>query len=139
MPVSRTLLWMMTKTHLASYRLLRGRLPGGRSSLLLTTIGRKSGKRRTVPLTFVKDGENYAVVGSNGGAAWPPRWWLNLQANPAATVQVGKERHAVITEKASAADRDRLWPELLKVYAGYDDFVRTTPREIPVVLLKPDR
>ena len=138
MAVARWLIWTITKTHLASYRLLRGRFPGGRTFLLLTTTGRKSGKQRTVPLSFVRDGENYVVVGSNGGADWPPRWWLNLQSNPSALIQVGTERRRVTAEKASDVDRNRLWPELLKVHAGYDDYARNTAREIPVVLLKPD-
>lgn len=137
MATSRWLIWTLTKTHLASNRLLRGRGPGRGRFLFLTTTGRKTRKRRTVPLSFVRDGEGYAIVGSNGGAEWSPRWWLNLQSDPNAVVQIGTERHRVVAEKASDADRARLWPELLKVYAGYDTYVRNTTREIPVILLKP--
>ena len=137
MATSRWLIWTITKAHLASHRLLRGRGPGQGWILFLTTTGRKTRKRRTVPLSFVRDGEGYALVGSNGGAEWSPRWWLNLQSDPNAVVQIGTERHRVVAEKASDADRERLWPELLKVYAGYDTYARNTTREIPVVLLRP--
>ena len=137
MATPRWMVWTLTRAHLASHRWLRDRGPGRGRILFLTTIGRKTRKQRTVPLSFVRDGEGYAVVGSNGGAEWYPRWWLNLQSDPNAVVQIGKERRRVVAEKASDADRERLWPELLKVYAGYDNYVRNTTREIPVVLLRP--
>ena len=137
MAIPRIVLSLITRTHLASYWLLGSWLGGGRSALLLTTVGQKTGKPRTVPLTFIKDGKNYVVVGSNGGAPRPPQWWINLKVNPNAVIRVGKERHPVIAEKTSEEDHNRLWPKLLKVYAGYDNYARTAGREIPVILLRP--
>jgi deazaflavin-dependent oxidoreductase (nitroreductase family) len=59
----------------------------GARILYLTTIGRKSGKLRTVPLVFVRDDGDYVVAASNGGSDWQPAWWLNLQSRPQATEQ----------------------------------------------------
>jgi deazaflavin-dependent oxidoreductase (nitroreductase family) len=105
--------------------------------LLLATTGRKTGKPRTWPLGYITDGDNLIVVASNGGMEWPPAWWLNLQADPMATVQVGRLQRAVKAEQANAQERDRLWSRFtaaLPVYAGYQ---QRTKREIPVAILRP--
>ena len=57
---------------------------------LLTTIGRKSGEPRTAPLIYLRDGQRFIVVASQGGSPRHPAWYLNLQANPAVTIQVGR-------------------------------------------------
>jgi deazaflavin-dependent oxidoreductase (nitroreductase family) len=111
----------------------------GASVLLLTTAGRKSGKERTVPLLYLEDGENMVVVASNGGSPNHPAWWLNLEANPEATVEIASRKLRVRAEKASPEERERLWPGLVAMYAGYEGYRRRTDREIPIVLLKPIR
>ena len=77
----------------AIYRATGGRWVGKVGSagvLLLTTTGRRSGKSRTVPLLYVPDGDAFVIVASQGGHDTHPAWYLNLLANPAATVQIGK-------------------------------------------------
>ncbi len=113
-----------------------GRLAGG-PVLLLTTTGRKSGRERTVPLLYLPDGENLVVVGSNGGTATHPAWWLNLRSNPEATVEVGGRKTRVRAEEAGPAEKERLWPSLVEMYGGYEGYRRRTDREIPVVILRP--
>jgi len=112
-----------------------GRLAGG-PVLLLTTTGRKSGRERTVPLLYLPDGENLVIVGSNGGTATHPAWWLNLRSNPEATVEIGGWKMRVRAEEAGPAEKERLWPSLVEMYGGYEGYRRRTDREIPVVILR---
>ena len=107
--------------------------------LLLTTTGRKTGKRRTTPLTFLRDGDDYVVIGSNGGNERAPQWWLNLEADPRASIRVGSEELSVTARSAQAEQRERLWQEITATYAGYARYERMTTRRIPVVLLTPAR
>jgi len=102
----------MSKAHLAVQRLSRGRAFGrvaGMPVLLLTTTGRRSGKARTTPLTFFRDGDDLAVVASNGGADRPPDWSLNLETNPRAVVAIGRDTFGVTARTASDEERSRLW------------------------------
>jgi F420H(2)-dependent quinone reductase len=101
------------------------------------TTGRKSGRERTVPLLYLKDGEDLVVVGSNGGTAAPPAWWLNLMEDSEATVEIGGRKVHVRAEEVGSEGKERLWPKLVKMYGGYEDYRRRTDREIPVVLLQP--
>jgi len=129
-----------TRLHSFVYRATNGRLGGylaGGPVLLLTTTGRKSGEERTVPLLYIRDGENFVTVGSNGGTATHPAWWLNLKASPGAVVEVGDHKMRVRAEQAGAEDKERLWPKLVEIYGGYESYRRRTDREIPVVLLRP--
>ncbi len=131
---------LATGIHTFMYRLSGGRIGGrmvGSPVLLLTTIGRKSGKERTLPLLYLKDGETIVLVASNGGAAKHPLWWSNLQTNPQAKIQIGAHTQTMTATLADSEDRSRLWPRLVAMYPGYADYQKRTPREIPVVLLRP--
>jgi deazaflavin-dependent oxidoreductase (nitroreductase family) len=103
--------------------------------LLLTTKGRKTNKQRTVPLLYLADGKDIVLVASNGGATRHPTWWLNLQSNPAAQIQVGGIKRRVRAEKANADEKQRLWPLLVSMYPGYKEYQEKTSRDIPVVIL----
>jgi deazaflavin-dependent oxidoreductase (nitroreductase family) len=105
--------------------------------LLLTTTGRRSGKRRTTPLTFFNDGPNLVVIASNGGADRPPDWSLNLRDEPSATVKIGRTTHAVKARVATAAEHERLWPVITVTHPGYAKYQKRTAREIPVIVLTP--
>ena len=93
--------------HAQIYRLSGGRIghrfPGMAPMLLLDHVGAKSGTQRTTPLLYIEEGGRYVVVASVGGAPKHPAWYLNLGANPAATVQVGRRRLGVSAETAGAA------------------------------------
>jgi deazaflavin-dependent oxidoreductase (nitroreductase family) len=129
----------MGAVHNALYRLSGGKV-GGRMGkapvLLLTVTGRKSGKRRTTPLLYSRDGENLVVIASVGGAPRHPAWYLNLQGREA-EVQVGRERRRVRARDADGEERDRLWAQMVGLYPPYEAYQRKTTRRIPVVVLEP--
>ena len=105
--------------------------------LLLTTTGRKSGKRRTTPLLFIEDGGRYVIVASVGGAPKHPAWYLNLQADPAAAIELRGRTRSVRAETAGPDERARLWRGVTAMYPTYDAYQAKTTREIPVVVLTP--
>ena len=128
----------ISKLNAALYRASGGRLGAtvrGAPVLLLTTIGRRTGKPRTAPLLYLEDGDDLAVVASYGGSPTHPIWFQNLLANPDAEVEIGRERRRVRARVAEPAERARLWALLAGMYPPYQDYQRKTTREIPVVIL----
>lgn len=111
----------------------------GLDILLLTTIGRRSGRARTVPLCSLRDGENFVVIASYGGLDRSPSWWLNLQHEPRATARIGLKTYDVVAREATPIERERLWANVTARAPGYLDYQRRTARRIPVVLLEPPR
>ena len=114
-----------------------GRFPSGAPVCLLTTKGRKSGQRRTVPLLFLADGDDLVVVASQGGAPVDPGWYFNLVADPTAEAQVGRRRFAVAARTVGAEEKATLWPRLVAIYPPYEVYQHRTTRSIPVVRLSP--
>ena len=126
-----------TSAHTAIYRRFgRARRIGDTPILLLTTTGRKSGRRRTVPVMYVP-GEEPVLVASNGGSPSHPAWYLNLLADPRASVDVEGERREVVARTVTGEERERLWPRAVEVYPAYASYQRRTERELPVVVLEP--
>ena len=129
----------VTRVHTALYRASKGVVGGsiaGSPVLLLTTTGRRSGRQRTVPLLYLMDGANVVLVASNGGAVRDPTWWLNLQTTSDAWIQIKGIRRRVKVERASAVEKQRLWPRLTAMYPGYKRYQEITDRDIPVVILR---
>jgi F420H(2)-dependent quinone reductase len=132
----------MTSANTAAYRLSNGRVaahvPGGAPICLLTTTGRRSGRPRTVPLLYLPhDDDQIVVVASHGGMSSHPAWYLNLVADPRATVAIGPQRRSMTARPASDAERSRLWSALTAVYPNFDAYQRRTNRVIPVLILAP--
>jgi deazaflavin-dependent oxidoreductase (nitroreductase family) len=128
------------KLHSSIYRASDGHVWGkmfGAPVLLLSTTGRKSGQRRTTPLVYTMDGDDFVLIASNGGAPKHPAWYLNLMANPDATVEVGDREVRVRADEAHQDEKARLWQKMVEVYSGYDGYQRKTEREIPVIVLHP--
>jgi deazaflavin-dependent oxidoreductase (nitroreductase family) len=128
------------KGHAAVYRATNGllghRVPFGPPMLLLDHVGAKSGVKRTTPLVYVKDRGDVAVIASKGGNPKHPAWYHNLRANPDTTIQIGSERRKVRARVASDEERERVWPNAVKVWPGYAGYQERTDRKIPVVLLE---
>jgi deazaflavin-dependent oxidoreductase (nitroreductase family) len=139
-PNNRLMIRTTTVINRFLFKLTNGKV-GGRFGkvdiLLLTTKGRKSGEKRTVPLQYFKDGEDLVLVASNAGDDRHPAWWLNLQADPKAQVQIGGDKKRVEARKATADEKTRIWPNVTAIYPGYDEYQTRTSREIPLVLLRP--
>jgi deazaflavin-dependent oxidoreductase (nitroreductase family) len=106
----------------------------GTEILLLSTRGRSSGEERTTPLIHRADGDRWIVVASKGGAPEHPGWYLNLEADPIALIQVKDERIPVRAVRAGEGERERLWKLMTEVWPAYDEYQQKTDREIPVVI-----
>jgi deazaflavin-dependent oxidoreductase (nitroreductase family) len=123
------------------------RLSGGRLGwealgmpvLELTTIGRKSGQRRTVMLTSpLSENGNMVIVASRGGDDVHPSWFLNLRDNPKVEVAVkGRAKKPMIARIATPEERARLWPQIAGKYSNYAGYQTKTDRELPLVVLDP--
>lgn len=140
MPPNPTLTRFMSATHTFWYQVsggILGRSMFGAPILLLTTTGRKSGHQRTTPLIYLQDRESFVIVGSTNGGDEHPAWFLNLRANPDAEVQIGRTRTRVRADVANDEERARLWPQLVKLFASYDEYQKQTSRKIPVIVLHP--
>ena len=136
-PILRRVMGAHTLAYRATGGLIGHRVPGAPRMLQLEHVGAKSGRRRTSPLVYFRDGENLVLIASKGGFAKHPAWFHNLRANPDTRVQVGHRRPLVHARVATPAERERLWPRAVETYKGYAGYAKRTDREIPVVILEP--
>jgi deazaflavin-dependent oxidoreductase (nitroreductase family) len=109
----------------------------GVPSLLLTTVGRRTGTRHRTALIYGRAGSDYVVVGSNGGSRQHPAWYLNLVANPSVDMQVADQFFTAAARTAEGDERSKLWAAMLRIWPAYEDYQRKTARQIPVVVLSP--
>ncbi|QOD93650.1 nitroreductase/quinone reductase family protein [Chryseoglobus sp. 28M-23] len=139
---NRWLMLSMTGMHRALVRLTGGRLGsrlGAMPVIELTTRGRRTGAERTTLLTIAaRTGNTFVVVASRGGDDAHPAWYLNLVDDPDVRVgKPGKESRPMLARVAGDAERERLWPEIVRAYRGYAAYQRKTTRRIPLVILEP--
>jgi F420H(2)-dependent quinone reductase len=131
---------LFARTHSAVYAASGGLIGAGIGNtrwLLLATTGRKTGQARVVVLRYLRDGGHLAVIASNWGKPSSPAWWLNLQANPEAEIQVGRQRMRVRARQANPEEQERLWQRAVRAYPGFAEYQRRIERPIPVVILEP--
>jgi deazaflavin-dependent oxidoreductase (nitroreductase family) len=107
----------------------------GTTTLLLTTTGRKSGEERTTPLIYQEHDGDYLIVASKGGADTPPAWYLNLQENPSARVQVWGDVFDVSVRDATDDEKPEMWRKMAATWPDYDEYQKKTDRPIPIVVL----
>jgi deazaflavin-dependent oxidoreductase (nitroreductase family) len=124
---------LFSRLHVALLRLGIGRRFRGNRVVVLTTRGRRSGKRRRTPLLAYEDGDRLVLVASFGGSPTNPRWFGNLTADPQVEVDGRPFRARVATDE----ERDRLWPQIVHRYPGYAGYQAKTSRRIPLVVLEP--
>jgi proline iminopeptidase len=108
----------------------------GSTILLLTTVGRKSGRESTTPLIYGLDGDNPVIVASKGGAPEHPGWYRNLVKNPAVHVQIKGEKFPARARDAEGEERERLWTMMNGIWPHYAEYQTKTDRQIPVVVLE---
>lgn len=131
--------------HRAIYRVTGGRRglwrprPDRWGTLVLRTTGRRTGQEREAIVAYMEDGPNLVTLAMNGWAAPEPAWWLNLQANPDATVVMKDGPRSVRARAAAGVERERLWAEYRKLDKGLDGFATRRPTETAVVVLEPRR
>jgi deazaflavin-dependent oxidoreductase (nitroreductase family) len=112
-----------------------GHIWRGVPTLLLTTIGRKSGEPRMLPLIYGKSGDAFAVVASKGGHSSHPLWYWNLVARPEVQVQVAADKFAAKARTATAEEKPALWKTMTMIWPAYNEYQAKTQREIPIVVL----
>jgi deazaflavin-dependent oxidoreductase (nitroreductase family) len=133
----------MLRLHEALYKKSDGRIGHkmiGVPTLLLRTTGRRSGATRTNGLVYARDGDDYLVVPSNGGADKPPAWLFNLQANPDVEIQIGRDRQrgAARVVEPSDPSYERLWKTVNENNRDrYYAYQKQTSRPISVVAVTP--
>jgi deazaflavin-dependent oxidoreductase (nitroreductase family) len=122
------------------FRANAGRVGGsfaGANMLLLHTIGAKSGRPRTTPLVYVKDGARFVVIASKGGADTHPDWYYNLLAHPMVTVELGSEQfEARATAVTAEPERSRLYAQMVAHRPGFAEYEHKTKRTIPAIILE---
>ena len=134
---------MVNLVHRTVFRLSGGRLGNrgfGMPVVMLETVGRKSGKRRSTMLTSpLQDGDQVVLVASYGGDERNPAWFLNLRDKPDVEVAMkGAPKRRMRARAASPEERARLWPIVTANYKNYAGYQTKTQREIPLVLLEPE-
>jgi len=135
--MKRRLFVMLNRTVNAVVNRLRPEKFRGGDLLLLTTTGRKTGKPRTTPLLYLRDGDRWVVIASNGGADWEPGWWLNLRAGGTGTVDIQGEKVTVTGTEIQEPERAEVYQRLLEQVFDYDTYQRTVSRRLAVVALTP--
>ena len=124
---------------IAEYRANGGQVTGqfaGAPLLLLTTTGAKSGRPRTMPLVYSRDGDRLVVIASKGGAPTNPDWYHNLVANPEVTVELGEETFRARASVPGEPERTRLYDQQAALMPGFAEYQKKTIRRIPVVVLE---
>jgi deazaflavin-dependent oxidoreductase (nitroreductase family) len=109
----------------------------GVPTLLLTTVGRRSGEARRTPLIYGRDGDRYVIVASKGGSDAPPGWYVNLTAQPHVRIQVWGDVIDGIAQTAGEDEKPRLWSIMAGIWPAYDEYQNKTKRTIPVVVITP--
>lgn len=138
----RLALKVSTPLHRWLYRRSGGRVGANWANdrmpvLLLTTKGRRTGKVRTWPVGYMRDGDDYVIIASNGGLAAHPAWYHNLTAEPRVVAEVGETRLTMQAATAEGAERARLWGKIVGRYPNFTKYQERVTRELPVVVLRP--
>ena len=126
--------------HVFIYRLTGGKVMGAfgaNSILLLNMVGRKTGKKRTTPLMYFRDGNNYVISASAGGADANPAWYYNLKGKPETTIQIKGDKIQIIAQEASPDKRKKLWTQLTSTTPQFKEYEKKTKRTIPMFILRP--
>lgn len=131
----------MSRAQTRIYKKTGGRFAGkflqGAAVGILTTVGRKTGEAREVPLLYLREGRRVVLVASSGGRDKHPPWYLNLKTNPKVTFQVKDEVLALTSRDATDAERDEYWPKLDAMYSDFENYRSHTDRVIPIVICDP--
>ncbi|HEX2285807.1 MAG TPA: nitroreductase/quinone reductase family protein [Mycobacterium sp.] len=124
------------------YRISGGRLGRrwfGAPVMVLETVGRHSGEKRSTPVLYLRDGDALVVMAANAGAAHTPAWWLNLKHAGEGAVVLGRKRIRVWPRELAGQERDRMWRAFVAMYPQAEYYPRFTDRPLPLIALEPTR
>lgn len=124
------------KVHKVLYRLSGGRYGakmGWIEVALIDTVGRKTGKKRTVPLACYPYRDSIVVSASNSGQETHPAWYLNMMANPEVTVQLGRDKYRAMAEEVPEEEREALWKTVVEINKHQGEYLEKVNRRIPLV------
>jgi len=105
--------------------------------LLLTTTGRRSCRKHTIPLLYLRDGDSVIVIASWGGRDYAPHWYLNVTADPAVSVQIDGSVWEAVARELDEPERSEWWQHAVAAYEGYGAYQSRTDRVIPILRLTP--
>lgn len=128
----------MGRLHAWLWKLTGGKLGnrvGKAPFMLLTTKGRRTGRMRTTPVLYLQDGPDLIVVASFGGNDMHPAWYLNLESFPRAEVLLNGTHRRLLAHRASAEEKNLIWPRLVEIYPDFAIYQQRTRREIPLLRL----
>jgi F420H(2)-dependent quinone reductase len=128
----------LARTHIAVHRLTRGHFGqrwDGRNVAFITTTGRRTGRPHTIPLACIHHRDGVAVVASNGGSDHPPDWWLNLQQQPLAEIELAGSRRSVWARLADDNEQEPLADSFVQAYPRFERYRQRSRRAIPIVVL----
>ena len=128
----------LSRAHIAVHRLTQGRLGrhwNGRDVAFITTTGRRTGRPHTTPLACIQHRDGVAVVASNGGSDRAPDWWLNLQRQPLAEVELAGTKSTVLARLADDKEQEPLAASFSQAYPRFERYRRRSRRFMPVVVL----
>lgn len=126
------------KSLIEEFRANGGQVGGqfaGAPMILVTTTGRKSGQQRTSPLVYGKTGDDLFIIASKAGDPKHPDWFLNIEANPNVTVEVGTDKYEARARITEGEERARLYKQMADAMPNFKEYQEKTDREIPVVVL----
>jgi deazaflavin-dependent oxidoreductase (nitroreductase family) len=121
--------------HVLDYRKLGGHR--FTTTLLIETIGRKSGERRITPLIYGDTGGEVAIVASKGGADVHPGWYFNIKAAKEVTIQIAGQAFRCAWREPQGEERGRIWEFMAELYPPYREYQKATPRQIPIIVFQP--
>lgn len=131
---------LITRVNLWLWKVSKGRLGNtflGMDVLLLTTVGRRSGDLRTLPIFFLQDGQRVILVASNAGTSSDPSWLLNAQANPSVSVELDGGKRNMKVRLALEDEREQLWPKLIARFPKWQMMSERSTRSFPLAILEP--
>lgn len=132
---------LFSRLNVAVYKMSGGRLmnkgPESKPICLVTMTGRKTGKKREIPLMHVPYEEKKILVASLGGISKNPVWYYNLKANPDITITADRVTRAYRAREVAPEEKARLWPIIVEAYPPYDEYQARTDRNIPVFVCDP--
>jgi deazaflavin-dependent oxidoreductase (nitroreductase family) len=126
--------------HVGLYRISGGKFANQIANmpiLLITTVGRKTGKSRTNPVVYLREGQDFVVTASVGGMDWHPGWYFNLKHRPEARIQVGGQVFNVRATIVEGEERTRLYEKFKAASSNFVKYEKNTSRVIPVIRLTP--